>query len=58
MAAAAKNAGLLQFGPTFLNSYAGYLCIVRDPDGHNVEFSHGQSLGRPRNSAEAAGSSR
>ncbi len=58
MAAAAKNAGLLQFGPTLLNSYAGYLCIVRDPDGHNVEFSHGQSLGRPRNSAEAAGSSR
>jgi len=58
MAAGAKNAGLLQFGPTFLNSYAGYLCIVRDPDGHNVEFSHGQSLGRPRNSAEAAGSSR
>ena len=58
MAAAAKNAGLLQFGPTFLNPYAGYLCIVRDPDGHNVEFSHGQSLGRPRNNAEAAGSSR
>jgi catechol 2,3-dioxygenase-like lactoylglutathione lyase family enzyme len=58
MAAGAKNAGLLQFGPTFLNPYAGYLCIVRDPDGHNVEFSHGQSLGRTRNNAEAAGSSR
>jgi lactoylglutathione lyase len=42
-----KQAGLLQFGPTFLNPYAGYLCLVRDPDGHNVEFSHGQSLGKP-----------
>jgi lactoylglutathione lyase len=55
IAAEAKNGGLLQFGPTFLNPYAGYLCILRDPDGHNVEFSHGQSLGRPSNHAEAAG---
>jgi hypothetical protein len=23
------------------------LCIISDPDGHNVEFSHGQSLGKP-----------
>ena len=43
----AKQTGLLEFGPTFLNPYAGYLCLVRDPDGHNVEFSHGQSLGKP-----------
>ena len=43
----AKQTGLLQFGPTFLNPYAGYLCLIRDPDGHNVEFSHGQSLGKP-----------
>jgi len=43
----ANRTGLLQFGPTFLNPYAGYLCLVRDPDGHNVEFSHGQSLGKP-----------
>ena len=58
IAAEGKNGGLLQFGPTFLNPYAGYLCILRDPDGHNVEFSHGQSLGRPSNHAEAAGSPR
>jgi lactoylglutathione lyase len=58
IAAEAKNGGLLQFGPTFLNPYAGYLCILRDPDGHNVEFSHGQSLGRPSGHAEAAGSPR
>jgi lactoylglutathione lyase len=41
----AKKDGLLKFGPTFLNPYAGYLCIISDPDGHSVEFSHGQSLG-------------
>jgi hypothetical protein len=29
------------FGPTFLNPYAGYLCIISDPDGHTVEFSNG-----------------
>jgi hypothetical protein len=28
-----------------LNPYAGYLCIVSDPDGHMVEFSYGQALG-------------
>ncbi|MBV9887390.1 MAG: hypothetical protein JO119_12665 [Acidobacteria bacterium] len=43
----AKERGLLRFGPTYLNPYAGYLCIISDPDGHNVEFSHGQSLGKP-----------
>ena len=51
----AKPAGLLQFGPTFLNPYAGYLCLIRDPDGHHVEFSHGQSLGKA-NHAGLAGS--
>lgn len=46
VAADARKQGLLKFGPTFLNPYAGYLCIISDPDGHNVEFSHGQALGR------------
>ena len=41
----AKKDGLLKFGPTFLNPYAGYLCIISDPDGHMVEFSYGQALG-------------
>ena len=45
LAAEAKKDGLLKFGPTFLNPYAGYLCIVSDPDGHMVEFSYGQALG-------------
>jgi lactoylglutathione lyase len=44
LAAQAKRDGLLKFGPTFLNPYAGYLCIVSDPDGHMVEFSYGQAL--------------
>lgn len=52
VAGEAKNAGLLRFGPTFLNPYAGYLCIISDPDGHNVEFSHGQSLGHPSGNSE------
>jgi catechol 2,3-dioxygenase-like lactoylglutathione lyase family enzyme len=49
-----KTAGLLQFGPTFLNPYAGYLCIIHDPNGHNVEFSHGQALGKPVDHTDAA----
>ena len=36
---------LLKLAPTFLNPYAGYSCIVSNPDGHRVEFSHGQVLG-------------
>jgi hypothetical protein len=55
IASEAKDAGLLQFGPMFLNPYAGYLCILNDPDGHHVEFSHGQSLGIWRDGAESAG---
>jgi lactoylglutathione lyase len=42
----AKKDDSLKFGPKFLNPYAGYLCVISDPDGHTVEFSHGQSLGR------------
>jgi lactoylglutathione lyase len=54
----AKKSGALQFGPTFLNPYAGYLCILHDPDGHNVEFSHGQSIGRPSDRTGAVGSAK
>ena len=50
----AKKDGLLKFGPTFLNPYAGYLCIISDPDGHTVEFSHGQSLGSPAARSKSA----
>lgn len=54
VAVEAKNQGLLKFGPTFLNPYAGYLCIIADPDGHGVEFSHGQALGRSSVQSESA----
>jgi lactoylglutathione lyase len=57
-AATAKNEGLLRFGPTFLNPYAGYVCIINDPDGHNVEFSYGQSLGRPSSDSNHENSGR
>ena len=56
VATKAKEGGLLKFGPTYLNPYAGYLCIISDPDGHNVEFSHGQSLGKPLGSEKSAAS--
>lgn len=54
IAAEAGKKGLLKFGPKFLNPYAGYLCIISDPDGHSVEFSHGQSLGRPSAQSKSA----
>jgi len=50
----AKQAGLLHFGPTVLNRNAGSLCLIRDPDGHTVEFAHGQSLGKPYREAYSA----
>jgi lactoylglutathione lyase len=50
----AKKDGLLKLGPTFLNPCAGYLCIITDPDGHTVEFSHGQSLGSPAGRSKSA----
>jgi hypothetical protein len=52
----AKKEGLLKFGPTFLNPYAGYLCVIGDPDGHTVEFSHGQCLGRSTVGSKAGAS--
>jgi catechol 2,3-dioxygenase-like lactoylglutathione lyase family enzyme len=41
----AKSIGILRLGPGYLNANAGYLCIIEDPDGHLIEFSHGQALG-------------
>lgn len=53
LAAKAKKDRRLKFGPTFLNPYAGYLCIVSHPDGHLVEFSYGQALGESDTHSEA-----
>jgi len=45
VAAMAKEEGILVLGPMYRNKVVGYICLVRDPDGNNVEFSVEQSLG-------------
>jgi lactoylglutathione lyase len=41
----AKEEGILVLGPMYRNPVVGYICLVRDPDGNNVEFSVEQVLG-------------
>ena len=45
IAAKAKEEGCLLLGPMYRNPIVGYICIVTDPDGNNVEFSVEQVLG-------------
>jgi len=45
MAERARSAGVLATPATWGGPVVGYYCIVRDPDGHGVEFSYGQSIG-------------
>ncbi|MGY6500705.1 MAG: VOC family protein [Acidimicrobiales bacterium] len=45
VAALAAEEGCLLLGPLYRNEVVGYICIVTDPDGNNVEFSVGQVLG-------------
>lgn len=45
IAAMAKADGCLLLGPMYRNAVVGYICIVTDPDGNNVEFSVEQVLG-------------
>ena len=45
VAARAKEEGCLLLGPMYRNEIVGYICIVTDPDGNNVEFSVEQVLG-------------
>jgi lactoylglutathione lyase len=40
-----RRHGILKFGPVYLDDVVGYICILADPDGHQVEFSYGQVLG-------------
>lgn len=40
-----KEADILKFGPIYLDDVVGYICILADPDGHQLEFSYGQVLG-------------
>lgn len=41
----AREDGCLLLGPMYRNEVVGYICIVTDPDGNNVEFSVEQVLG-------------
>jgi len=43
--ARARAEGLDVFGPTDSGEPVGYWAIVADPDGHNLELSHGQEVG-------------
>ena len=41
----AKEDGCLLLGPMYRNEVVGYICVVTDPDGNNLEFSVEQVLG-------------
>ena len=41
----AKQEGLLNYGPIFIDADVGYICEILDPDRNSVEFSFGQKLG-------------
>ncbi len=41
----AETDGILVLGPRYMNPVVGYICIVRDPDGNQLEFSVEQVLG-------------
>lgn len=45
IAAQAKEEGCLLLGPMYRNEVVGYICVITDPDGNNVEFSVEQVLG-------------
>lgn len=45
IAALARDEGCLLLGPMYRNAVVGYICIVTDPDGNNLEFSVEQVLG-------------
>lgn len=48
IAARAQQEGVLELAPTDAGEIVGYICIVRDPDGNLVEFSHGQPINPKR----------
>lgn len=45
LAEMAREDGCLLLGPMYRNEVVGYICVVTDPDGNNLEFSFGQKLG-------------
>src|SRR5215470_8474935 len=53
-ATAARADGILALDPMYAGPVVGYFCIVRDPDGNQVEFSYGQPINPRDLPAEAA----
>ena len=54
---AARADGILTLDPVYAGPVVGYFCMVRDPDGNQVEFSFGQPINPrdlPRESASPA----
>ena len=45
VATMAEDDGILVLGPMYRNPIVGYICIIADPDGNNIEFSVEQVLG-------------
>ena len=45
LAEMAREDGCLLLGPMYRNEVVGYICVVTDPDGNNLEFSVEQDLG-------------
>jgi len=43
-AAMAREDGVLEIAPHDAGPVVGYYCVVRDPDGNQVEFSYGQPI--------------
>ncbi|MDE3205738.1 MAG: VOC family protein [Acidobacteriota bacterium] len=41
----AREDGCLVLGPRYMNPVVGYICLIRDPDGNQLEFSVEQILG-------------
>ena len=40
----AERLGILEYPPEDSGGSVGYWTIIRDPDGHLIEFTHGQPL--------------
>ncbi len=47
IAARAKDLGILRVPATDGGAVIGYYCMLADPDGYLVEFSHGQQIDIP-----------
>lgn len=41
----ARSEGRLRYGPLDYGYPVGYWAFIEDPDGHNLEISHGQEVG-------------